>query len=169
MLQSGLTSETHKPLRKGLKNKLILSMIGVGTLPLLLAMVIAYIQGTKSLQNVIGASFQALATETAAKVDFIIMEEIKKSTRLASHPTLILTARERYRQTSQMNDAELTQQFRNQAELWKSKDPRQKSLLDNSGSRILKSFLKRDPLSEESTHALFVTDAKGTLLSSANS
>ena len=67
-----------------------------------------------------------------------------------------------------MEDAELTKRFGSQAELWKSKDPNQKSLLDNSGSRILKSFLKRDPLSEESTHALFVTDAKGVLLSSAN-
>jgi two-component system, NtrC family, sensor kinase len=168
MLQHGITSETEKPLRKGLKSKLILSMVGVGTLPLLLAMVISYIQGTKSLQNVIGASFQALATETATKIDFIVKEEIKKNTRLASHPTLILTVRERYRQTSQMSDAELKKQFHNQAELWKSKDPIQKSLLDNSGSRILKSFLKRDPLSEESTHALFVTDSKGILLSSAN-
>jgi two-component system, NtrC family, sensor kinase len=168
MTQQASTSKASKPLRKGLKSKLILSMVGVGTLPLLLAMVISYIQGTKSLQNVIGASFQALATETAANIDFIIMEEIKKGFRLASHPTLILTVRERYRQTSQMNDAELAEQFHNQAELWKSKDPNQQSLLDNSGSRILKSFLKRDPLSEESTHALFVTDAKGILISSAN-
>jgi len=168
MPQQTTTSGTQKPLRKGLKSKLILSMIGVGTLPLLLAMVISYLQGTKSLQNVIGASFQALATATATKIDFIMKEEIKRNTRLASHPTLILTVRERYRRTSQMNDAELKIQFQNQAELWKSKEPNQKSLLNNSGSRILKSFLKRDPLSEESTHALFVTDSKGVLLSSAN-
>ncbi len=168
MPQQAPTSESQKPLHKGLKSKLILSMVGVGTLPLLLAMMISYLQGNQSLQNVIGASFQALATETATKIDFMMKEEIKKSTRLASHPTLILTVRERYRQTSKMDDAELTQHFSDQAELWKSKDTNQKSLLDNSGSRILKSFLKRDPLSEESTHALFVTDAKGVLLSSAN-
>lgn len=143
-------------------------MVGVGTLPLLLAMMISYLQGTKSLQNVIGASFQALATETATTIDFIMKEEIKKNTRLASHPTLVLTAKERYRRTSQMNDVELTKQFQNLAEIWKSQDPNQKSLLDNSGSRILKSFLKRDPLSKESTHALFVTDSKGILISSAD-
>jgi two-component system NtrC family sensor kinase len=168
MSKPATLSEPQKPLRKGLKSKLILSMVGVGTLPLLLAMMISYLQGTKSLQNVIGASFQALATETATKIDFILKEEIKKNIRLASHPTLILTVRERYRQTSQLNDAELTKQFQNQADLWKSKDTNQKNLSDNSGSRILKSFLKRDPLSEESTHALFVTDSKGVLLSSAN-
>lgn len=168
MLQQAIPAETQKPLHKGLKSKLILSMVGVGTLPLLLAMGISYLQGTKSLQNVIGASFQALAFETAAKIDFIMQEEVKKNIRLASHPTLVLTVRERYRHTSKMNDAELMKQFGDQAELWKSQDPNQKSLLDNSGSRILKSFLRRDRLSEESTHALFVTDAKGVLISSAD-
>jgi two-component system NtrC family sensor kinase len=168
MSQPATPSETQKILRKGLKSKLILSMVGVGTLPLLLAMMISYLQGNNSLQNVIGASFQALATETATKIDFILKEEIKKNTRLANHPTLILTARERYRQTSQMNDDELTKQFNAKADQWKSKDPGQKRLLDNSGSRILKSFLKRDPLSGESTHALFVTDTKGVLLSSSS-
>ena len=168
MPQQDTAPETQKPLRKGLKSKLILSMIGVGTLPLLLAMVISYLQGNKSLQNVIGASFQALAAETATKIDFVMKEEIKKNTRLASHPTLILTARERHRRTAQLNDTDLKKLFGDQAERWKSQDPNQKSLLDNSGSRILKSFLKRNPQSEESTHALFVTDANGVLLSSAN-
>ncbi len=167
MLQQASPTKIQKPHRKGLKSKLILSMVGVGTLPLLLAMVISYLQGTQSLQNVIGSSFQALAFETAAKIDFIMLEEIKKNIRLASHPTLILTVRERYRQTAQMSDAELKSQFGNQEERWKTKDPDKKSLLDNSGSRILKSFLKRSPLSKESTHALFVTDAKGILISSA--
>ena len=135
---------------------------------MLLAMVISYLQGNKSLQNVIGSSFQALATETATKIDFIMKEEIKRNTRLASHPTLILTVRERYRQTSQLGDADLKKLFSDKAALWETQDPNQKSLLDNSGSRILKSFLKRNPQSEESTHALFVTDANGILLSSAN-
>ena len=72
MSQPATLSEPQKPLRKGLKSKLILSMVGVGALPLLLAMMISYLQGTKSLQNVIGASFQALATETSTKIDFIM-------------------------------------------------------------------------------------------------
>lgn len=162
------TPDVAKTPLKGLKAKLILIMLGVGTLPLLLAMVISYIQGTKSLQNVIGASFQALATETATKIDFIVKEEIKKNTRLASHPTLVLTVRERHRLTSQMDDAELARQFSSPAEEWEAKGPGSKTLLNNSGSRILKSFMKRDPASKISTHALFVTDSKGVLVSSIN-
>jgi len=162
------TPDVVKTPLKGLKSKLILIMLGVGTLPLLLAMVISYIQGTKSLQNVIGASFQALATETAAKIDFIMLEEIKKNLRLSNHPTLVLTVRERFRVTSKMDDAELARQFSNQAKEWETKGHGAETLLNNSGSRILKSFMKRYPASQTSTHALFVTDSKGVLVSSIN-
>ena len=48
-------------IRTGLKNKLIWTMLGVGALPLMLAMILSYLQGTKSLQGVIGTSFKALA------------------------------------------------------------------------------------------------------------
>ena len=160
--------DTAKVHHKGLKSKLILIMLGVGTLPLLLAMGISYLQGTKSLQNVIGASFQALAFETAAKIDFIMVEEIKKNLRLANHPTLVLTVRERFRLTSQMNKEELARQFKGKAEMWDAKGADSIPLMNNSGSRILKSFMKRYPASKDSTHALFVTDSKGVLVSSIN-
>ncbi len=154
---------------KGLKNKLILIMIGVGTLPLLLAMVISYVQGTKSLQNVIGASFQALAAETAMKIDFILKEEIIKNRRLATHPTLILTVREHDRSTQEMSEAEIGSRFKKQEEIWQEKDSVKKGLLSNSSSRTLQSFLKRQSLSVTATHALFVTDPKGILIASINS
>ncbi|GJL79238.1 MAG: hypothetical protein NPINA01_22270 [Nitrospinaceae bacterium] len=166
MLQQTSTPKAAQTPHKGLKAKLILTMLGVGTLPLLLAMVISYIQGTKSLQDVIGASFQALAFETAANIDFIMLEEIKRNLRLAKHPTLVLNVRERFRLTSKMDNAQLARHFKTQAEMWETKGPGSEALLTNSGSRILKSFLKRDPTSKLSTHALFVTDSKGVLVSS---
>ena len=45
----------EKPPQKGLKSKLIRVMILVGALPLILAMIISYIQGNKSLRKVIGS------------------------------------------------------------------------------------------------------------------
>ena len=56
----------------GLKNKLIAIVIGVGTVPLILAMIFSYLQGNKSLTQVIGASFQALAYETSTKIDLLM-------------------------------------------------------------------------------------------------
>ncbi|HKI48709.1 MAG TPA: hypothetical protein VKA69_05250, partial [Desulfobacteria bacterium] len=77
-------------LRMGLKNKLIAIVIGVGTVPLILAMIFSYLQGNKSLTQVIGSSFQALAYETSTKIDLVLKEEIHKITHLAGHPTLVL-------------------------------------------------------------------------------
>jgi len=75
-------------IRAGLKNKLIWTMLGVGALPLMLAMILSYLQGTKSLQGVIGASFKALAYETSTKIDLLIEGEISKNIRHAAHPVI---------------------------------------------------------------------------------
>ena len=80
--------EARKSIRTGLKNKLIWTMLGVGALPLLLAMILSYLQGTKSLQGVIGASFKALAYETSTKIDLLIEGEISKNIRYAAHPVI---------------------------------------------------------------------------------
>ena len=63
-------------------------MLGVGALPLMLAMILSYLQGTKSLQGVIGASFKALAYETSTKIDLLIQGEIERNIRLASEKTI---------------------------------------------------------------------------------
>ena len=92
-----LKSNRNSFLRMGLKNKLIAIVIGVGTVPLILAMIFSYLQGNKSLTHVIGASFQALAHETSTKIDLVLKEEIKKITHLAGHPTLILWVTQQYK------------------------------------------------------------------------
>ncbi|HIJ50666.1 MAG TPA: hypothetical protein HPP54_06400 [Nitrospinae bacterium] len=81
---------THesKNAKTGLKNKLVWTMLGVGALPLMLAMILSYLQGTKSLQGVIGASFKALAYETSTKIDLLIQGEIERNIRLASEKTI---------------------------------------------------------------------------------
>jgi hypothetical protein len=56
------TSETPIKHKKGLTKKLVISMLLVGALPLLIGLLLAFYQGTQSIQEVNGASFQALAT-----------------------------------------------------------------------------------------------------------
>ena len=158
----------HPAPKKGLKNKLILTMIAVGTLPLLLAMGLSYVQGNKSLQNVMGSSFQALAYETSTKLDFIMKEEIEKDIRLTTHPTLLLKARAHSQITWDLEPDRFNELFAEQAELWAKKDPSMEHILNNNGSRVLRSFLKQDTISNRTTHAMFITDARGVLLSSIN-
>jgi signal transduction histidine kinase len=55
--------------RFGLSGKLVLAILVVGVIPLAMGLSVAYYRGSSELQDVIGASFQALAEESAAKVD----------------------------------------------------------------------------------------------------
>ena len=134
-------------------------MMGVGTLPLLLAIIISYFQGNKSLQEVIGASFQALAFETSSRLESIIQEEIDRNAYLASHPTLILTAKANSEAMANSGATELESQMAGE-EI--------DSLISNAGSRILKTFLKGKTPAIEATLALYITNNKGVLLSSIN-
>jgi hypothetical protein len=61
-------------------------MMVVGTLPLILAIIISYVQGNKSLQEVIGSSFEALAYETSNRLDRILQEEIDRNAYLQQKP-----------------------------------------------------------------------------------
>ena len=55
--------------RFGLSGKLVLAILAVGAIPLMISLSVAYYRGSSELQDVIGASFQALAEGSAAKVD----------------------------------------------------------------------------------------------------
>ena len=152
----------------GLKNKLIAIVIGVGTVPLVLAMIFSYLQGNKSLTQVIGASFQALAHETSTKIDFLLKEEINKITHLAHHPTLALWVTQQNKYLKQTPPSKIEQEIRQQSQAWSKQEPLSLSPTTNRASRILNNFLKNDPHASENTSSLFVTGSKGNLVSSIN-
>ena len=58
-----------KKCRFGLSEKLVLAILAVGAIPLVISLSVAYYRGSSELQDVIGASFHALAEGSAAKVD----------------------------------------------------------------------------------------------------
>ncbi len=156
--------EARKSIRTGLKNKLIWTMLGVGALPLLLAMILSYLQGTKSLQGVIGASFKALAYETSTKIDLLIEGEISKNIRHAAHP-VIRSAIQDFNQTLLTLDP-ITRQKNIQEQGRKPDSAR--LLLEAETSRLLQSFQKRKTISVFATRALYITDAFGVLRASVN-
>ena len=155
-------------LRMGLKNKLIAIVIGVGTVPLILAMIFSYVQGNKSLTQVIGASFQALAYETSTKIDLLMKEEIHKITHLTSHPTLVLWVTQQNKYLEQIPLSKIDQEIHEQSQSWKNQTPHPLSPATNRASQVLKGFLKTDPHASQNTLALFITDSKGLLVSSIN-
>jgi two-component system, NtrC family, sensor kinase len=161
---------THesKNAKTGLKNKLVWTMLGVGALPLMLAMILSYLQGTKSLQGVIGASFKALAYETSTKIDLLIQGEIERNIRLASEKDIQNSILES-NQKMHLLDLSLKDQILAESkEDWKNPDNKTKSLLYEDSSKVLKKYLREKTSSALATRALFVTDASGVLRGSVN-
>ena len=157
-------NEEQKGIRTGLKNKLIWTMLGVGALPLMLAMILSYFQGTKSLQGVIGASFKALAYETSTKIDLLIEGEISSNIRHAAHPVIRSTIKDFNLTLSTFDPVGREKIIQEQ----KKTSGVSRSLLQEEASRVLQSFLKRKTLSALATQALYITDAFGVLRASIN-
>ncbi len=155
--------------RRGLKTKLILIMLVVGSLPLLLAIIISYFQGNKSLQHAIGASFQALAHETSKRLDLLLEEEISRNIHLAFHPAFILTTKTSSENMGNLEDKSVKLKLMKEARLWDEQDSEIISLTHNAGSRILKSFLNEETLAVKATRALYIVNDRGVLIASINS
>ncbi len=134
--------------RRGLKRRLILIMIGVGALPLLLAMMIAYFQGNKSLRSVLGASFEALAFETSTKIDLLFNEEIEQLKHWANDPDLLSALKS------------LPSSFP------ASSLPESPKVIDRTASLILQNLLESDIRYSEATEHLFITGIEGNLIAS---
>lgn len=168
---TGKPKATRKPfsfLRLGLKNKLIAIVIGVGTVPLILAMIFSYLQGNKSLTQVIGASFKALAYETSTKIDLLLKEEIHKTAHLAGHPTLVLSVTEQNKFLDPIPLLAIGAEFREHIQAWRNQEAKSPSPTTNRASTVLRDFLNNNRYATENTLALFITDAKGVLVSSIN-
>src|SRR5580765_1955492 len=81
--------------RWGLQPKLILSMLLVGVVPLMLGLGLAFWQGSREIQVVHGERFKALAEETARKVDLLMSDEVGRTSRIATDPSVILELEQR--------------------------------------------------------------------------
>ncbi len=162
----------------GLKGKIILAMLAIGALPLSLGMYFAYQQGTDQLEIVIGASFEALSTETASKIDMVVSEEIARHAQFVSNSLLISLVRD---QLVTQNARYHTLDDTGVAHLLDSTDQRWAAgagevVRDVTGGQVA-DLLRRFIASVQvggavggggSTHALFITDARGALLASIN-
>lgn len=146
--------------RSGLKTKLIGMVIGVGAIPLVLAMMWSFFQGNESLTQVIGSSFKALAYETSTKIDLLLKDEFQKMRHWASHPTLIINVKEQNKAASPGSADPLKSLI--------EPPPTYEEILENGASRVLKNFLRDDLSSVDSTKALFATDASGNLVATIN-
>lgn len=71
-------------LTKGIKRKIVLSMIIVGIIPGAAAIILIYSGSTRALKNSIAVNFQEMAREASDRIAMTIGEEIKRGEEIAS-------------------------------------------------------------------------------------
>jgi len=157
--------------RGGFTKKLILSMLLVGLLPLVIGLSLAFYLGMREIREVNGSNFQALAVETARRVDLVLADEQTKNLGIARQHAIITkleTIRDRIRHESPA----LTQaRLAKEKAAWSAPNsPLQTTIKENKLSDILtRSFLGSNSgftstssmVARSATRALFVTDILG--------
>ncbi len=167
-----------KKARWGLKAKLIVSMLLVGVLPLLVGLVMAFLQGTREIQEVSGMSFEALATEAARKLDLVIRDELTRTSRIASDPLIVSELEKRRDSILELEEQGTRALLKEGGERWEAKDPElTRSLTTGKLAHLLQqyyagSFLDPGQLLptviRAATKALFITDIRGRLVATIN-
>jgi len=170
------TSEAPMKRKKGLTRKLIISMLLVGALPLLIGLFLAFYQGTQKIQEVNGASFQVLATETARKIDFIVADELSRTALLTTNVNVIRVLEQRRDALSELSPTALSEVLQQEQTAWEARDLdltqkiTQGPLVDNLKQHVGGPYI--DPghpipiITRSATRAFYITDIAGRVVAS---
>ncbi|MDE3243133.1 MAG: HAMP domain-containing protein [Nitrospirota bacterium] len=159
-------------MRVGLKHKIILAILGVGALPLVLGMVVAYSQGTTELERVIGGNFRALAGETARSIDLILSGEIARRTRIATNDDVAAALVARNKRYQGLSPPEVTDLLTRDVARWKSGGSLASDSRTAPAQEVLRRFAKTQGLGETPSDrsdraallTMFLTDQEGALV-----
>jgi PAS domain S-box-containing protein len=77
-----------KTIKKGIRKRVVVSILVVGILPLMVGLYLTYLDGTTTRRVSMGNSFQGMAKETANKIDMIIKKEAVDVQRFAISPDM---------------------------------------------------------------------------------
>jgi signal transduction histidine kinase len=162
--------------RWGLKAKLILSMLLVGVIPLLVGLVMAFLQGSQQIREVSGESFKTLATETARKLDLVVGEEMVRTSRIATDPVIISELEKRRDMLRDLSQDQLRTILAENAKHWQAKDRTLvKTVVESKLANLLHQYYAGSnndsdqslpQVVRSATKALFLTDSTGSLVAS---
>ena len=162
--------------RWGLQPKLILSMLLVGMGPLMVGLGLAFWQGSREIQVVSGESFKALAEETARKVDLLMSDEVGRTARIATDPSIIAELEQRRDALLDMTEDARRRAVDTLKEGWEAKDPASiQTITGNKMAALIQEYLsgaksEADQLIPQvvrsATKMLYITDMEGNLVAS---
>ena len=106
----------------GFTKKLILSMLLVGLLPLLIGLSLAFYFGMREIREVNGNNFQALAVETARRVDLVVADEKTRNQQIAKMPEIVQELERLRDKMPEVSPEQIQSRFAKEEAAWKSQD-----------------------------------------------
>lgn len=162
----------------GFMKKLILSMLLVGLLPLIIGLGFAFYLGMQEIREVNGINFQALAVETARRVDLVVADQQTNNQGIAKIPEIVQELESRRDQVRDIPPALVQARLEKEEAAWLSQDSDfQTTIRENLLSELLtrsvlgsnRGFSSTTSMVVRSaTRALFVTDILGRVVATTN-
>lgn len=151
-------------------------MLLVGALPLMIGLFLAFYQGTQEIQEVNGSSFEALATETARKLDLVVAEEIFRTSLLATDVDIIEQLEAKRDALAELSPQDFQQRLDREQTAWDGKNPDAlQEILEGPIAKILQRHMGGtfiDPghpvpvITRSATRGFFITDRGGRVVAS---
>ncbi len=150
-----------------LRQRIVLSILAVGILSGVLALLVVAMVGRSYLRQRIGANFAEVAKSTSKKLGFFINHHIEEARALGLASDIhdsILKSNQSYQGQSQVAVQKRISQLERQWMNAKRKDPFVRSYLENKAVRYLKAFLSLEPTEYNEHILIMVTDQHGVLV-----
>ena len=156
--------DTHSR-RGGLQRKFFISLLIVGILPGVAALIATYLYSTDSLKHSIGSSFQEIARSTAIRIATAVDTEIDRALHLASLPMVV---REKVEQANQRYAGKRETEVRNL--LAAGESAWSKGRLNGRPAPVTETtvYLKTWVSKTDSYVRVVITDRRGALVASTN-
>jgi signal transduction histidine kinase len=154
------------PRKKGLRTKIVLALLIVGSLPVIAGLAITYWNGTFRLRESMGHNFQGLAREASRKTDLVIEKEIDSKKHLSITADIQLAIKDSNRNYQDLSDQNILEKL---ARMKNHREEADRSFKDSLLLTPASISMRRFMLSKGVEYpAFFATDEKGVVVASTN-
>jgi signal transduction histidine kinase len=141
------------------------AIVIVGCIPLLLALILAYVSGMQSLRDVIGGNLQAVAIQAAVRVTMLVQSEIQAVRLLGSAPLRVRQPVETANRSYPLSREKTRLLIEERMQLWEKGTDSAARLLNSELSRFLLETKVRDG---DKMVGLMITDQHGAVVAASS-
>lgn len=148
-----------------IKGRIVWAIVIVGCIPLLIALMLAYMSGMRSLRDVIGGNLQAVAIQAADRVTMLVQSEAQRVRLLGSAPLRVRQPVEIANRSYPSDRAKAQLIIDERMQLWEKGIDSAARLLNSELSRFLLETKVRDG---DKVVGLLITDQHGALVAASS-